>query len=106
MLLPRVLTAVLFVPVVLAVVWFGGLPFLVFASAITLLGLWEYALIADEGGFPNQLGMSLAGGALMLLSLYLDGAPLGPIAKAPGPIFVLLFWMFFVFLREFVRRDK
>jgi len=106
MLLPRILTAVVLVPFVVAVVWFGSVPFLLFVTAICLLAIWEYCLIADEGGYPNQLGMSLIGGALVLGALYLDGAPAGPVAKAPGPLFVFLLWTFAVFVREFFREDK
>lgn len=106
MLLPRILTAVLLVPLVAAIVWYGSVPFFLFVSAICLLAIWEYAVMAEDGGYPNQLVMALIGGALVLGALYLDGAPAGPIAKAPGPIFVFLFWCFAVFVREFFRADK
>lgn len=62
--------------------------------------------MAEGGGYPNQLFISLGGGALVLLALYIDGAPLGPVQKAPGPLFVFLLWSFFVFIREFFRTDK
>ncbi len=106
MLLPRVLTAILFVPFVAAVVWFGSVPYFLFVAAVCLLGIWEYCGMAEDGGYPNQLVMAIVGGALVLGALYLDGAPLGPIAKTPGPIFVFLLWCFASFLREFIREDK
>lgn len=106
MVLPRVLTAILLVPLVGAVVWFGSIPYFLFVTAVCLFALWEYSLMAEEGGYPNQLYMLLFGGVLMLMALYLDGASYGAIKKTPGPLFILLVWTFLVFLREFVRADK
>lgn len=106
MVLPRVLTAIVLVPLVIAIFWFGSVPYLIFVTAISLLALWEYSSMAEEGGYPNQPVMALLGGLLVLLALYLDGGSVGPIAKAPGPIFIFLLWTFAVFLREFLRADK
>ncbi len=106
MLLPRVLTAVFLVPLVVAVVWYGSIPYFLFVAAVCLFAVWEYSLMAEDGGYPNQLGMSLIGSLLMLVALYIDGAPAGPLRQAPGPLFVFLVWSFAVFLREFVRIDK
>lgn len=62
--------------------------------------------MAEEGGYPNQLGMALLGGLMVLLALYVDGVPVGPVRKAPGPIFIFLLWVYLVFIREFIRSDK
>jgi phosphatidate cytidylyltransferase len=105
MVLPRVLTSIFLVPIIVAVVWVGTLPFFLFVCAVCLFCLWEYSLIADEGGYPNQLLMSLGGGFLVLLSLYMDGVSWGPVRETPGPLFIFMFWTFFVFLREFLRKD-
>lgn len=106
MVLPRVLTALVLAPLVLAIFWFGSIPFFLFVMAICLFAIWEFTTMAADGGYPNQPIMSLVGGALVLLALYLDGSPVGPIAKAPGPIFIFLLWCFAVFVREFAREDK
>lgn len=106
MVLPRVLTSCLLVPLVIAVVWFGSVPYFLFVMGICLFSVWEYSVMAEEGGYPNQLVMALLGAFLLVLALYIDGAPLGPIHHAPSPIFVLTLWSFFVFLREFFRADK
>jgi phosphatidate cytidylyltransferase len=104
--LPRILTAALFVPLVLAVVWYGSLPFFLFVCGVCLLSIWEYSVMAEEGGYPNQLVIGLLGGLLILLALFFDGAPLGPLHHAPGPLFIFVFWVFVVVFREFFRRDK
>jgi len=106
MVLPRVLTAVILVPLVLAIVWFGSVPFFLFVTGVSLLSIWEFCSMAEDGGYPNQLYMALAGGLVVMLALYLDGSPAGPIARAPGPLFVFLLWTFAVFVREFFRDDK
>ena len=103
MVLPRVITAVVLMPLVLAVVWFGSIPYFLFVTAVCLLSVWEYSNMAEEGGYPNQLGMALAGAFFLMLALYLDGVPLGPIRKAPGPLFIFMLWSFFVFVRELAR---
>ncbi len=106
MLLPRILTSVLLAPLVIAVIWFGSIPFFLFVTAVCLLAVWEYAVMAEEGGYPNQLYMGLVGALFVLLALYFDGMPVGPLRHAPGPVFILMLWVFIVFLREFARSDK
>ncbi len=106
MVLPRILTACLLIPLVVAVVWYGTIPYFLFVTAVCMFCVWEYSLMAEDGGYPNQLAMSLIGGFLVLLALYLDGAPVGPVSKSPAPLFIFLFWSFCVFLREFFREDK
>ena len=106
MTLPRIITAIFLVPFMVAVVWYGSLAFFIFVSGLALLCVWEYSVMAETGGYPNQLVLSMIGVLFVVLSLYVDGAPLGPIHKAPSPIFVLLVWTVASFLREFFRRDK
>ncbi len=105
MVLPRILTAVLLVPVMLAVVWVGTVPYFLFVSMVSLFCLWEFSLMADEGGYPNQMILMLLGGFFILLSLYLDGATWKGVREAPGPMFVLLLWTFILFVREFFSKD-
>ena len=62
--------------------------------------------MAEDGGYPNHLILSLVGCGLVLLSLYFDGAFFDSIRKAPSPFFVLLIWTFALFVREFARSDK
>ena len=45
MLLPRILTAIVGIPLVLAAIYFGGVFYMAFVSAIILLCLYEYGLI-------------------------------------------------------------
>src|SRR5688500_4394419 len=106
MVLPRVITALLLTPFVIAVVWYGSVPFFIFVLALTVFSLWELSMMADEGGCPAQFWLGIGGGVLVVLALYLDGAPLGPVRKAPGPLFILVVWMFASLSRELFRKDK
>ncbi len=107
MVLPRVITAFVLVPLVILVVWIGFLPFFIFVSGISLLSFWEYSLMAEEGGYPNQLFVGLLGSLVILGALYLDGvAPWGPLHRSPSALFIFILWIFLVFIREFVRSDK
>jgi len=107
MVLPRILTAIVLIPLVLAAVWFGSLPYFIFILGISVLCLWEFCVMAEQGGYPNQLIMSLMGGIALLLALFIDGIPLwGPLHKAPSPFFVFILWFFLLFVREFFSRDK
>ncbi|MFN0116901.1 MAG: phosphatidate cytidylyltransferase [Elusimicrobiota bacterium] len=104
--LPRIITGILIVPFISIVVWYGSVPFLLFVAAICLLSVWEYSVMADEAGYPNQLFLGLLGVGLILLSLYFDGISMGRIQKTPSPFFILIFWCFISFLRELIRKDK
>jgi phosphatidate cytidylyltransferase len=105
MVLPRVITAILLIPIVLAAAWFGSLPFFLLVAGICVLGTWEYCQIAEEGGYPNHLVFALVGTVLVLLSLFLDGIPVGPVRAAPSPFFVLSCWTLALFVSEFFRKD-
>ena len=107
MVLPRIITAILLVPIVLPIIWVGSFPFFIFVLAITILGFWEYSNMAEQGGYPNQLVMGIAGSFLILMALFLDGVVLwGPVHKSPSPLFILMLWTFASFIREFFRSDK
>lgn len=54
MLLPRVLTAVIGIPVVLALIHIGSLPYAAFVLTIITLALYEYYILMRMGGKPVQ----------------------------------------------------
>ena len=45
MLLPRILTALVGLPIVIAAIYFGGIFFMVFVFAIIMACLYEYGLV-------------------------------------------------------------
>ncbi|MFH1958055.1 MAG: phosphatidate cytidylyltransferase [bacterium] len=67
----RVLTAIIFIPVVLLLVRTGGLPFFIFIAAVALLAQNEfYAVTGDAQITPKRL-VCLFAGFLILFSAYL-----------------------------------
>ena len=52
MLLPRILTALVGIPAILAAIHFGGIVYMAFVGCVTLLCLYEYGLILLTGKKP------------------------------------------------------
>lgn len=65
MLLPRVLTAAIGVPLLLWLIQAGGLSFSIFVLAVSVLCLQEYGLILSLGGKPVQRVNLLAAGSVL-----------------------------------------
>lgn len=72
MLLPRVLTAVFGIPVVLLLIRAGGQAYAVFVLSIIALSLYEFATLMKLGGKPVQVPTLYAFGLLLPLALYFD----------------------------------
>ncbi len=84
MLLPRVLTAVIGIPIVILLIHIGGLPYAAFVFTIIALALYEYYILMKMGGKPVQGPTLFVMGLLLPAALFLDQAPL---AQAGGDNF-------------------
>src|ERR1051325_7990439 len=81
MLLPRVLTAIVGIPVMLWLVHTGGVAFALFIAGVSTLCCYEYALVLKMGGRPVQpISTILLGGALGLCATL--GGPIGLVLTA------------------------
>ena len=81
MLLPRVLTAVLGIPLLLCLIHWGGLAFSVFVAGIAGLSVYEYGVILEMGGRSTQRVVGVLGGlALALAQIF--GGPAALVAAA------------------------
>lgn len=76
MLLPRILTAIIGVPLVLACIYFGDIAFSVFTLAIVVLCLYEYWLVLWMGGKPIHLIPLMFFGLVVAVSAILGRTPL------------------------------
>jgi phosphatidate cytidylyltransferase len=83
MLLPRVVTALVGIPLILYLIHLGGLPFLLFTSILAVLAAHEYALMLWIGGRGVQRWLTTAGAGLLALAVGLSG-PVAAKAPAPG----------------------
>jgi len=72
-LLPRVLTAVVGIPLLLFLIYWGGAAFDVFVGGVAALCLYEYTLIMAIGRRPTQGWWAVAYGALLALAQAFDG---------------------------------
>jgi phosphatidate cytidylyltransferase len=95
MLLPRVLTAAVGIPLLLFVIHAGGLSFAVFMAGISALALYEYGVILQMGRRPVQRVVVVICGALLALLQALGG----PAAPAAALIIVV------VMLREMANKE-
>lgn len=77
MLLPRVLTAVVGLPLLVGAIHFGSLPFFFVVLGIVLLGLREFYHLAQETGYPCYEWMGFLFGGLLVISVFLNGVAFG-----------------------------
>lgn len=71
--LPRVMTGVVGVPLLLAAIYFGSLPFFFVILAIVLLGLREFFALAQETGYSCDPLVGTVLGGLLTVSVFLNG---------------------------------
>ncbi len=88
MLLPRVLTAVVGVPLLLFLIHWGGLSFDVFVAGLAALCLYEYGVILLLGGKPVHRALTAVCGAGLALCQALNG-PLAPALAAVTAVVLL-----------------
>lgn len=65
MLLPRILTAVIGIPVILAAIHFGGIVYMAFVGCVIALCLYEYGLVLTAGKKPVHMFSLMFFGILM-----------------------------------------
>ncbi len=92
MLLPRVLTALAGIPLLLCLVHAGGVAYSLFVTGISTLCCYEYALMLRLGGRPVQLIPTVALGAALAACAALGG-PLAAVL-AGGAALVVFVEMF------------
>ena len=77
MLLPRFITALIGVPLLLAAIWWGQIPFVVLLFGICMLSLHEYYTLAEESSWPVSKRTGLLCGAFLALTIFMFGTKMG-----------------------------
>lgn len=100
MLLPRILTAVIGVPVILAAIHFGGVVYMAFVACVILLCLYEYGLVLRSGKKPVHMFSLMFFGLIMAAVAILGRANL-PSLELPDNLYpfamsVVIFGVLFV----------
>lgn len=102
MLLPRLITAIIGIPLVLLSVYWGGIPFFVMMFGVAFLALREYFVLTRlKYGAQPVIGMII--GMLVFLSVYLNGTASGLLAHNQGTVALLAFALILLFAREMLR---
>ncbi|MFA6319035.1 MAG: phosphatidate cytidylyltransferase [Elusimicrobiota bacterium] len=73
MLLPRVLTGIVGIPLLLLLIHWGGMAFSIFVAGVAALALHEYGLILGLGGLRTQRWNAVVWGGLTALAVAFDG---------------------------------
>jgi len=102
-LLPRVLTALVGIPVLLGAVYFGGLPFFFVVLGIILLGLREFFWLAQESGYPCYSSIGVLGGLLVALSVFLNGLSFGQATENQGTAALMALILLAIVIRSLLR---
>lgn len=100
MLLPRILTAVIGVPVILAAIHFGGVVYMAFTACVIALCLYEYGLVLRAGKKPVHL-FSLMFFGLVMAAVAILGRAQIPSLELPDNLYpfamsVVIFGVLFV----------
>src|SRR5258708_3781444 len=100
MLWPRLLTAIVGLPVLVACIYFGNLPFFFLILGVVLMGLREFYLLAAESGYPSYPWLGIVAGALLVLSVFLNGTALGQATDNQGTAALLALFLVALILRS------
>jgi len=106
-LLPRILTALVGIPLVLALIHLGGVPYLVFCALLAALCAHEYALVLWAGGRGVHRALLPLLSGLLALAVGLSG-PVASDAPAPGVglnHFMVSVVVLAALLREVLRKE-
>jgi phosphatidate cytidylyltransferase len=100
------MTALVLGPLMVWVLWLGGLPFLTFLFFLVFLALWEFHSMAEEGGHATQGWWGIFLGLVTASAFILSGhRPESPFA-GQAPAFALTLSAAGAVGREMARRDK
>lgn len=85
MLLPRFLTALIGVPLLIAAIWWGQLAFFVLLFGIALLSLHEFLTLAEGAAWPVNKTAGILLGSCLILFFLLLGSKMGLEKSASFP---------------------
>ncbi|OGS27516.1 MAG: hypothetical protein A2297_00795 [Elusimicrobia bacterium RIFOXYB2_FULL_48_7] len=103
MILPRLLTAVIGIPLILLSIYFGGVPFFLLVVVITIFSLQEYFYIIDRTGHDLQKPTGYIFGLLVLLAVYFNGSRILAPAQSQLTSITFTLALFVFFLYEIIR---
>lgn len=103
MLLPRLITAIVGIPLILTAVYWGGIPFFVMLLGIVFLSLREYFVLVQQGKYSSQPVIGTISGLLLFFSIFLNGTKICALAENQGTSAFITLMLAVLFLREMIR---
>lgn len=104
MLLPRLITAVIGIPLVVLTVYWGGIPFFIMMLGIVFLALREYFVLCKMK-YQALPATGIACGIAVFISLFLNGTRIGTLADNQGTPAVISILFVVIVLVEMLRRN-
>lgn len=105
MLLPRIITGIIGIPLVILAVYWGGIPFFILMAGVVFLALREYFMLAERGRYDCYPLLGLITGMLLFLSIYLNNTMLAHITGNQGTSAVITLLLIPLFLAEMLRKS-
>ncbi|MBN1622642.1 MAG: phosphatidate cytidylyltransferase [Endomicrobiales bacterium] len=104
MLLPRLITAIIGIPLVILSIYWGGIPFFILILGVIFLSLKEYFFLVSYGGYKTQPVIGTIVGIILFLSIYINSTTFAPHLENQGTAFILTIMLIPIILREITRK--
>lgn len=105
MILPRLITAIVGIPLVILAVFWGGIPFFILMAGVAYLALSEYFSLARIARYDSYSVAGIAAGMLLFVSIYLNNTFLADLDGNQGTSTVITVLLILFFLIEMLRRN-
>ena len=100
MLLPRLITSVIGIPIAIFAIYWGGIPFLIMMFAVVYLALHEFFVLASHGGYSNQNIVGTIAGLMLFFALVLNTTSMGAVSVSHGTALTISLILLLIFARE------
>ncbi len=97
------MTAIIGLPVLIAAIYFGSLPFFFLVLAIVFLALREFYFLAEECGYPTFRWLGTVSGLLIVVSVFLTGTAFGQVTENQFTAALLSLIVVTIALRSLIR---
>lgn len=104
MLLPRILTAIVGIPLVILSIYWGGIPFFILMSGVVLFSLREFFFISRRAAYNPHSALGVVLGYLFFVAIFLSSVSFSQKADHQLVPMTLTFILFCLTLVELVKR--
>jgi phosphatidate cytidylyltransferase len=105
MILPRIITAVVGIPLVILSVYWGGIPFFFLMAGVIYMCMREYYILTAHGKYGSQPVIGTVCGMMLFVSLYLNGTKLCAALENQGTAALISLMLIPIFLREMFNKS-